>query len=501
MKLDQERSSRRQAYLDFVASIEKLPSLERAVAWLEYVSHLNESYGDQEAFVFLRSRGIPCVRQLKAIKESWKIGVQAAVQMCAAGASVVDVHKGTTRTVGRRTLAQASRVEALSTWLLRDFWSGYDRQELSLDATMIRTVEWGKIGGFDAWWRRLAKTNLEGVLEGGVARLPASYWLFNMCRSKLAMKLFAKSIEHRLEALQLPAEDMDPWRFHHPGPGVKGAVRMDVQNEYLSHLVFCALQIRGTRTRSPLIRRGVTELVRQQHSSGGWTCWESDKQPGVEATAKAIHALCLARPPGWKRAVEHARRWLLQHQHAHGCWRDATAPDVTYLTVLVLDALSLIDGNACTFAISRSTSLREPRFEVAFSFPGAERKLIHDLAKRLARKYSRKKIFYDSFHQPELARPNLDTHLQQIYHRDARLNVVMLCAAYRDREWCGVEWRAIRDLIKKKRESQIMFIRRGKAQIPGVFSHDGYISAESFSAEKIANFIHQRVQSLKLAAS
>lgn len=381
-QLDQELSSRRKSYLEFVATIAKLPSHERAVAWLEYVSGLNESYGDQEAFVFLRSRGIPCGRQLKAIKESWELGVKAEVQMCAAGASIFDAQKRTTRTVGRRTIAEASRVESLSSWLLRDFWNGHDRQEFSIDATMIRTAEWGPISGFDAWWRRLAKTDLELVLEGGVARLPASYWLFNMCRSALAMRLFAKSIERRLETLELPAEDNVPWRFHHPGPGPRDRLRMDIHAEYLAHLVFCAVQVRGQKARSQLIRGASKELMRLQLACGGWTCWESDTQPGVEATAKAVHALCLAKPIGWKRAAERARRWLLQHQDVHGCWRENGAPDATYLTVLVLDGLSLIDGKACTFAIPRASAPREPRFEVAFSFPGAERKLRRDTRER-----------------------------------------------------------------------------------------------------------------------
>lgn len=77
----------------------------------------------------------------------------------------------------------------------------------------------------------------------------------------------------------------------------------------------------------------------------------------------------------------------------------------------------------------------------------------------------------------------------------------MLSAAYKEREWCGVEWRAIRDLIKQKREEQVMFLRRGKANVPGVFSLDGYISVDAFSPSKIASFIHQRVQSLRTPAA
>jgi hypothetical protein len=383
--------------------------------------------------------------------------------------------------------------------VLRDFWWGHDRQEFSLEATMIRTAEWGPIRGFDAWWRRLAKTDMEAVMQGGVERIPASYWLFNMCRSRLALQFLEKSMRRRLEALELPGEDKDPWRFYHSLP--TNRLRIVMHAEYLAHLIFCSIQMRGPTGKSPLVRRAAKELVRLQRATGGWPCWESDKQPGVEATAKAVHALCLAKPVGWKSAIERARKWLLKQQDRHGCWYDRGAPDATYLTVLVLDALALIDGKACTFAVQYNRANQEPRFEVAFSFPGADRKLIKNLANRMTKQYPKKKIFYDEYHQAELARPNLDTHLQRIYHQKARLNVVLLSSAYNEREWCGVEWRAIRDLINKKREEQVMFIKRGSPRVPGVFSLDGYISADDYSPNKIAEFIHQRIQSLKAPVS
>ena len=41
---------------------------------------------------------------------------------------------------------------------------------------------------------------------------------------------------------------------------------------------------------------------------------------------------------------------------------------------------------------------------------------------------------------------------------DTNLIVVVLCADYQQKEWCHLEWRAIRDLIKK-RHDRIMFLR------------------------------------------
>jgi hypothetical protein len=39
-------------------------------------------------------------------------------------------------------------------------------------------------------------------------------------------------------------------------------------------------------------------------------------------------------------------------------------------------------------------------------------------------------IFYDNRFKAELAQPNLDTYLQDIYHENAELVVVFLCGPY-----------------------------------------------------------------------
>jgi hypothetical protein len=36
--------------------------------------------------------------------------------------------------------------------------------------------------------------------------------------------------------------------------------------------------------------------------------------------------------------------------------------------------------------------------------------------------------------------------------------VVVLCADYERKEWCGLEWRAVRDLIKRRQEQRVMLL-------------------------------------------
>lgn len=105
-------------------------------------------------------------------------------------------------------------------------------------------------------------------------------------------------------------------------------------------------------------------------------------------------------------------------------------------------------------------------------------------------------MFYDFDYQSQLARPNTDILLQNIYRNNAKLIVVFLSKEYVQKEWCGLEWRAIRDIIKSKEDEQVMFVKFDDAQIDGIFDIDGYIDANIFSPKNVANFIMERIKLL-----
>ena len=133
------------------------------------------------------------------------------------------------------------------------------------------------------------------------------------------------------------------------------------------------------------------------------------------------------------------------------------------------------------------------RFRVALSFPGEHRAFLANVAAHLARNIGKERVFYDAYYEAELARPDLDTYLQAIYHDQSELIVVFLCADYERKEWCGLEWRAIRDLLKKKQAAMIMPIRFDNTHIPGLFSIDGYVNVDERSPDAIAALIMQRL--------
>jgi hypothetical protein len=131
------------------------------------------------------------------------------------------------------------------------------------------------------------------------------------------------------------------------------------------------------------------------------------------------------------------------------------------------------------------------RFAIALSFPGEARTRIGAIAMLPAARVGRDHVLYDRFHEAEFARPNLDIYLQELYHDHSDLNVVFLCQIYNRKEWCGLEWRAIRDLIKHRRED-IMLLRLDDGPVSGVYSIDGYIDINNRSDDEVAALILQR---------
>jgi hypothetical protein len=167
-------------------------------------------------------------------------------------------------------------------------------------------------------------------------------------------------------------------------------------------------------------------------------------------------------------------------------------PDPFTLSLIALERLYLERSLNKT---DRSTqSLGKLSFKVAMSFPGEKRQYVSGVVDKLRLSLPPDAIFYDYDYQAQLARPNLDVLLQDIYRNRSDLIVVFLCEKYAEKQWCGLEWRAIRDLIKVKRDDQLMLVRFDDAQIDGLFSLDGYIDARVYSSEKLAEFILQRVQ-------
>ena len=143
-----------------------------------------------------------------------------------------------------------------------------------------------------------------------------------------------------------------------------------------------------------------------------------------------------------------------------------------------------------------ANSVPHRRFRVALSFPGEQRSYIEKVAALLECVHGTDKILYDSFHEAEFARPDLDVYLPNLYRTSSDLICIFLCSDYARKRFCNLEWRFIRQLIATEDHARIMFFSFDPiAEIPeiGILSGDGYVSIGKRSAIEIAMLIDQRL--------
>lgn len=140
------------------------------------------------------------------------------------------------------------------------------------------------------------------------------------------------------------------------------------------------------------------------------------------------------------------------------------------------------------------SNIEDIQFKVAVSFPGEKREFVSEVVELVKTELGQDSVFYDFDYQSQLARLNLDVLLQKIYRDNSDLIVVFLCEEYDEKEWCGIEWRAIRDIIKARSDEKVMFMRFDNADIKGLFSIDGYVNLKNTSPELASRYILERIQ-------
>jgi hypothetical protein len=321
-----------------------------------------------------------------------------------------------------------------------------------------------------------------------------------MCRSNYAIKQNRKTLETALEALKISSiSDKKPWYIY--------IDRGEIPNRRLSQviypiiaatIVFCSYRLYNVSNMpdADLVNEAKSIILKHQDVEGGWRMFEGDLKLSVEVTSICIHALSLSRPVGWNYAVSKGKDWLESKQEEDGYWIDQFVTDPVHLTVLVLDSLELsISGNLTTFRdLKKSTSSvlsGDKKYKIAFSFPGEIRTRVESIANIIASRIGKENIFYDNFHKAQLARLDLDIFLQNIYHKDSELIVIFIGEKYEEKQWCSLEWRAIRDLISK-RKNDIMPLKYEDADLSGFFSIDGYIDINKHSDNELADYILER---------
>jgi hypothetical protein len=133
------------------------------------------------------------------------------------------------------------------------------------------------------------------------------------------------------------------------------------------------------------------------------------------------------------------------------------------------------------------------RFRIAFSFAGETIDFVAKVAAILAERFGESSILYHKYHEAEFARARLGRYLPKLYHEETDLVVVVICQDYAEKEWPGLEWDAVFDLLKKRKEAEVMLCRFDQATIEGLFSDAGYIELDNKTPDQAATLILQRL--------
>src|SRR4051794_36052078 len=138
-----------------------------------------------------------------------------------------------------------------------------------------------------------------------------------------------------------------------------------------------------------------------------------------------------------------------------------------------------------------------PDYQVSLSYAGEQRPLVAQVAANLAAVLGRERVFFDLYHEADLARLDLDVHLQRIYRERSRLVVAFLGGSYERKGWPGVvEWRAIPDLMLARESDPIMLLRADDGEVSGLLGIDHLVDVRHLDPAKIANLILDRLRGL-----
>jgi len=135
----------------------------------------------------------------------------------------------------------------------------------------------------------------------------------------------------------------------------------------------------------------------------------------------------------------------------------------------------------------------DKRFRVALSFAGEKRDFVAQVAAILGRRFGEAAVLYDKYHEAELARSDLGTYLPDLYHDQSDLIVVVVCENYDAKEWCGLEWSAIFDLVKKRKHDEVMLCRFNLATVKGLYSTAGFLELDDKKPDEVARCILERL--------
>lgn len=130
-------------------------------------------------------------------------------------------------------------------------------------------------------------------------------------------------------------------------------------------------------------------------------------------------------------------------------------------------------------------------YDVAFSFAGADRGYVEEVATLLRERGVR--VFYDSFEQVALWGAPLGEFLADLYDRRARYCVMFISRHYAEREWTTHERRSALDRQIRDRGRYLLPCRFDDTRLDGISSSIGYVPLAQMAPAQLAGLILQKL--------
>jgi len=373
-------------------------------------------------------------------------------------------------------------------------WSPSDQETAVCDGVVQRLSAEFDISEFEFWVSASSQEFKEGPV-GELDQVRGLIWMFWTLFGD--QELVEETPDRTLKmwgwALENSGrEDKAPWVVLQ---GIKDDGSPDMINSVLvaSSILYSGSVVEEFGITAETLSEAKQFILEAQKRNGGWGRYLTDS---FSALATTMAAWALHVTAGHPDRVERALDRLSEKANAGGGWSDRYFPMIT-LTTAILELYHDFSSSSSSYTTAVSSSdCGDRRFKVAFTFPGEVRDTVRPVAQTLASRMGEENIFYDEFYEHELARIDLDLYLQKIYHSDSDLIVPFFNENYENKEWTNLEWRAVRDLIKKRDSDRIMPFKVGDFDVPGIFSLDGYIHATDRSYEELAELITERLEML-----
>jgi tetratricopeptide (TPR) repeat protein len=143
-----------------------------------------------------------------------------------------------------------------------------------------------------------------------------------------------------------------------------------------------------------------------------------------------------------------------------------------------------------------STNPQPRRFAIAVSFPGQHRRFVLNVVNRLADHLGRDRVFYDEWYESELVGLDGDLKLRR-YYREQSDVVVPFFSEHYAKDWCQIEWSAIRAMLKERRKDDAVIpVALDGTRIEGWETIDFAIRKGNRNGREISDLIYAAYRQL-----